>query len=535
MREMLYARKKEWLRLPIFDRRWYIVLYPAGDKELATANHGCVQMMLDLASLSGSFHQLSMFNNFVVRETNTHFVQFYGSCRRDSESGTLMASTAVDSFLTSKDLLNLPQVTIDAELYWFRPLGAQKQEFYLNYWDLHSETHLIKAIRPNKESMCGKFEWTIANNEFKTFDHFLDAEHGQRVSSPLFEIGHLKWCLMVDPNGEYVDEEGSVKMSLILVGKLPTKVGKLTIATVFYCKELRVFYSTVHEFVHTKFEDEQTFVPRCPNGMFSLQSLKRIQNRSVTLGVDVEILQVLNLTGDFLYGKTFPLSLRTALTFPTDAWGINCIPCPCVGNPFQALKVWENMWGVNCIPSVKNTSRDEEPTCRHALILRAMPYGIASLTADCLFSGFGFRYRSLKVFSFGNGDISRFHWPMGPVDDLPAQVDVQQMFRMVSSGQGGEYWYTVNIVQLVDIRGNVLKPHCKDASAICRFAIYLWKHLRQYVSALYYCFRNRITFSETRLLFGTLILQLCVESIVTHFLCTVRTYASLSVYFSGHK
>ena len=38
----------------------------------------------------------------------------------------------------------------------------------------------------------------------------------------------------------------------------------------------------------------------------------------------------------------------------------------------------------------------------------------------------------------------------------------------------------------------------------------------------YYCFRNRITFSETRLLSGTLLLQLCVESIVTHFLYTSR-------------
>ena len=42
----------------------------------------------------------------------------------------------------------------------------------------------------------------------------------------------------------------------------------------------------------------------------------------------------------------------------------------------------------------------------------------------------------------------------------------------------------------------------------------------------YYCFRNRITFSETRLLFRTLILQLFVEitfSVVTRFLCTFET------------
>ena len=39
----------------------------------------------------------------------------------------------------------------------------------------------------------------------------------------------------------------------------------------------------------------------------------------------------------------------------------------------------------------------------------------------------------------------------------------------------------------------------------------------------YYCFRNSITFYETRLLSGTLILQLCVESIGTNFLCTLST------------
>ena len=57
----------------------------------------------------------------------------------------------------------------------------------------------------------------------------------------------------------------------------------------------------------------------------------------------------------------------------------------------------------------------------------------------------------------------------------------------------------------------------------CPAHLHLLQRVQHIHVLFYYCFRNRITFSETRWLSGTLILQLCVERIGTHFLRTFVT------------
>ncbi len=96
--------------------------------------------------------------------------------------------------------------------------------------------------------MRGCFEWRINNDQYSAFDHFCSAQRAERFASSVFEVGHLKWCLMVHPNGERIDQKGQVVLSLHFVDRMPINVSLVIVRRTLYCPEMNISDSAFSNF-----------------------------------------------------------------------------------------------------------------------------------------------------------------------------------------------------------------------------------------------------------------------------------------------
>eukprot|EP01083_Nonionella_stella_P132511 402918_1 len=465
-------RIHQWHRSPIQFDKWYLVLYPQSDTEIPWAKPGYVQMALDLVTVPKSMYGVNVYFNAVVMETFSHFTNT--KCLFQSEK-RCMSQAANSTSLKTEELLTLDTITIEIEIYVFRPLRFENNvsynEMFVTYWDRNSELTQIEKHPPNPSDMKRVFEWEIRNDErngFNQFDRFVHALHGERFMSHVFEMGHLKWCLIVYPNGQHENEHGFVKLQLFFADTMPTNLSLIVIKYLFYCPEFNVYQGGLMQFEHREDEDIIFLTPQWQIGALHIDDVIHTKDKQITFGIDGEVVRVKNIQNDMIYERHFPFEFDTQIVMRLSA-----------DNWFNDLfeykdTVWNNMWYVGYIP--KENQMHKKEGAIH-LALYSMPVGIARLCIAYRYSFMGIVLEEEDKWIDYDQSGGSFVWFKDVFALLPTARTNGAQFDLVIK---------IKIIALQDMNGNVMKPSTHSSNELYRLCMYLWKHQQQYRDALYY-------------------------------------------------
>eukprot|EP01084_Bolivina_argentea_P170061 294699_1 len=475
----------QWYRSPIQFCTWYFVLYPKSDIVIEHANPQYVQAALDLVTVPKSIHGIECYYNAVILETYSHFTNvktFFQS----EEKCLSQAANANLTKLKCEHLLKLNTITIEVEIYVFRPMQYDKnvnyKELFVTYWDRNCELSQIKLNPPNLDNIKGNFEWKICNNyrgKYDIFDHFVNALNGQRFFSNMFEIGHLKWCLMAFPNGETLEEKHFVKLQLFLSDTTPTNLATIWIRFQLYCREFRVYQTGIMKFEHNANENKIYYTPRWNPGILNIKDVIKETTlnceKQITFGVNAEILQVQNLKHEIIYSRNFKFKLNTNISMKLEikTWA----------NDLFAYKdkIFDNMWIVSYFPIPFQLEKNNG---QFAFMLYSLPVGISKVTVL-------YQYRYMGVIIWGETkelyyDNNNRHIA-GKFINL--NTNVMKLFENMSAQYDctqTNFEINIRIVALEDVNGNVMRFHSEDSNELYMFSMYLKKYQKNYLDSLYY-------------------------------------------------
>eukprot|EP01083_Nonionella_stella_P167612 563804_1 len=471
-------RIHQWSRSPIQFDKWYLVLYPQSDVEIPWAKPGYVQLAVDLVTVPKTMYGVNVYFNAVIMETYSHFTSLKSTFEAESRCMSQAAESQY-TFLKSDELLKFDSITIEIEIYVFRPLRLEDNVYYdemfVTYWDKNSQLAEIKMNPPNVLDMKKIFEWTICNDEhngFNTFDRFIHAPHGERFMSHVFEMGHLKWCLMVFPNGEEENERGFVKLSLFFPDTVPTNLSLIVIKFQFYCPEFNVYQGGLMQFIHREDEDEKIMTPRWQTGALHIDDVIQNEDKQITFGMNAEVVHVRNLQNDIIYERKFELEFDTQIRMRLSAndW---------FNDLFEYRDaVYKNMWCVGYLPKEYQLHRKEGGI---VLSLYSMPVGVARLCIAYQYSFMGIELEEENQwidYENWSGQVLLFNRFSEVFDKYP---DASRIAAVPF-----DFVINIRITSLQDMNGNVMKPNTRSSNELYRLCMYLWHHQHQYHDALYY-------------------------------------------------
>eukprot|EP01084_Bolivina_argentea_P094614 170097_1 len=455
----------KWYRSHLFDFQWYIALYPRGNP--SDQNFYCapgeVQISLDLFPRPSEFQTVRVFFNAVILETNSHFTRYNAEYNVERSDASLEGIYGKNhQQLLCEKLLKLNKITIDVEIYLFNPTKCYN-EVCLNYWDKYYGLNQIKKHAANRKNMKGSFEWNISNNfvgKFKT---------KETMTSNLFEIGYLKWALIVYPKGENAKWS---KIQLCLVDRLPQKLSSLVIKYQFYCIEPLRGIRICSGWDVSIYNSETVF----KDGILLPRWVINEDNiyngaKQIIFGVNMEITQATNVQNQIVYSSKCPCQLHTNVSLRLSAtnWMKNL-------NDYNDV-IFGNMWCVLCPGSVAKNVLLRYKVNKDSLwvLLTCLPYGIANVTVKCKFGIIGHRIfeDNLCIDYVKKGILTM------------SNTEIRKAFEL-SNLEWLKFFCHIEIVELTDINGNVLSACGTDHMKLYRFCRYLWKYWRNYNDALYY-------------------------------------------------
>lgn len=460
----------QWIRSPLLGERFYVTLYPAGSTEPEVEFNwkpGFAQFAFDTMSTPRHLRGVNGFWNIVLLETSTHCTEIRGLIGAHKAH----CSASSNSLPCSK-LHELDSVTIQLELVMFRPILHNGSEIPLDYWDLRDD---IPPPRPRRHDMRGSFEWTIRNDKHKMFDHFIEARLGQRFTSSVFEIGHLKWCLMVYPNGENHMDEGAVTLSLHFVDRHPVGVSLVTIKRTLYCLEFDIYDTAYFQFHVSDYRPDHIVTPRWNNIALQLQQVKEYKaflNESITFGAKVEILQIRNIKDEVIYGRALPIEWNSQWSVQLDT--VNLLKRAKTLCKTSDISLW----------SIETEHVDN--SVQMTLFLQSIPYGLSGLTAN-LKCSIGEDW--ISIFNNNFSKTVKFSRAVTSLK-IPWEISIPLKQPIVD--------FHVKVLYLVDLLGNVIRQHCKVSNEMYHYSMYLYKYQRAHLKAMYFLRKAR----RCALLFG---------------------------------
>eukprot|EP01084_Bolivina_argentea_P234168 394248_1 len=326
--------------------------------------------------------------------------------------------------------------------------------------------------------MQGNFEWKISNNyqhKFNIFDCFINAKNNERMLSNVFEIAHLHWVLCAYPNGEHINESDWVKLSLLSVDTMPTNLSSLVLKYQFYCPEFKVFQGGIFAFQHGHCRETNIMVPSWTVGILNITNIaKKCKDKKVTFGVNVEIIRVKNLHDEIIYDKKFAFKMSTTVSILLNSqdW---------IHSLYQHKdRIFDNMWSIFYVP--KHNSKGNLTDGAITLMLHSLPSEISQIKVKYKCHVFGKTIQSdIILFSYASGQN---------VGKLLVGEHINKLCQTISLLPiNGEYFnicFNVEIIELINMKGELLTPYGFISTQISRFAMYLWKKQKNYVDALFY-------------------------------------------------
>eukprot|EP01084_Bolivina_argentea_P154333 269053_1 len=485
----------QWYKSHLFDNAWYIVLYPRGvnaakDAGLWWFQPGNVQIAVDMVSTIKNVERINVFYNAKLMQSTSHFVRlkaqyFYKNMRTGCFGSEPAQTTAL---LKCSDLLTFNAITIEIEIYTYCPshfINGVYEKIPVTFWDKYNTISEIKNISINVMDMQVSYQWIIINDDkYKAFDNFLSAPLDKGLYSDLFDFGYLKWSLVCFPEGQHSHEKGFVKLSIALVDTLDIKLLCIIIRYQFYCVEYNTFQTGILAFRHTSYEDIEQSSVKWIAGALSLDYIQTNNKQQITFGFDAEILSVRNLQNDILYYKRCKFEFYTQIILDID------LTKDIVQSIYKYKnKIYGNLWSIYYVPEYKCVDFNAGD---FGCTLHSLLKNVSIIKIKLALVGEKIKFFRQKEIIF---DCSQEKLLFnGRCEFMFGTLHIKKLLKWCKKIREECDWvdnkikisYFIQIVELVDIDGMVMKPNSNNPSEIFRLALYLYKHQKNYMESMYY-------------------------------------------------